>query len=173
MSSATAVTMIEIFPKDFFKYIVKHNSYKVAMYDSGCMFLNNLVFSVMEEINMQCAHRMNMTHEDLYKVLDDFFLESSSSSSNQSFKRHILEAGIGRVNEKEELAKDIPEMFSRISTTKTGMQFYLSAMMEVAHVCIQECNDRKVSCTEEHCKSGRFVPYIRSCKNTSIKTRGG
>jgi hypothetical protein len=113
-----------------------------------------------------------MGPEDVKESLEHFFGREKHDETKMRQLFEIFQAGFQRINEKEELANDIPEIFTRISCTKTGMQFYLSAVMEIAFTILKELDDRSMTCTEKNLKSLPFVLFILKSKEACMKSRG-
>jgi len=78
--------------------------------------------------------------------------------------KYAVQAGFERIDEKEELANDIPEIFKRISCTKTGMQFYLSTVMEIACWILHDCTK---TFTEKNITAIPMVKLINKSRSAS------
>jgi len=173
MSSSSEKNII--FPKDFYKYVLEKRNLKVALYDSGIKYLDKVLYFIVEFMNNSCAHKFNMTENDVKENIMYFFQTSLDSEKNPEIKSKLqfqldqsIIAGFARMDEKEELANDIPEIFTRISCVKTGMQFYLSAIMEIAYYIFQDCHDKEFTLTEKNLKSIPLVNLICRSKTASI-----
>lgn len=140
-----------LFEKDFYKFISDFREYKIRVYETGCEYLNEILSKFMRN---NVNNRDFYSVESLAEIFQDFFAE------NEHYANQILDAGYSRVNEKEELARDIPLIFKeRENIDKCCLQFYLSAIMHIVDICMFECKDLK-SFTDKNLKKLPIVLFI-------------
>jgi len=155
---------MKVFDKTFYKFISDFREYNIRIYETGVDFLNNLVLKYILKVNEILLKQEKEQEKSVQRVLDEILLDLKKEydDNDKDYKSQIMNAGRERMDAREELARDIPEVFKQVSLEKCELQFFLSAIMHIIDIAMFELStlSSSKSLTDKNLKSLPIVKYL-------------